>query len=139
VPEDAYRNELEAAHARIAKLEAELAARAYDPNAARRAELDRSRQMVAALAMPNLTRVQIALSTLTFVSFGLVAATAGMMGEWTWALISGVTAIVVLALFLQTARRRAAQYSQRLALIDQQILALDAPKLPASTQDEPKA
>ncbi len=124
----AYRSELEAAQARIAHLEGELALRDSDPKAVRLAALTRERDIVATLAMPNLTRLQSWLSNTTFIAFAAMAATLGMVGIWSFAGLCAAVAVGVRIVFTRTAQTRAATYARRLAAIDTQILALETPR-----------
>ena len=135
--EGAYRSELDAAHARIAKLEDELARRDLDPTAVRRAALARQREIVAALALPNLTRVQLGVSNATFITFAAMAVGFGLLGLWLFAVLCGSLAIGIRIVFARSAQGRAVTYARRLAAIDEQIAALETS--PTSAPAPPEA
>jgi hypothetical protein len=121
----AYRSDLEAAQARIAKLEADLDERNSDPAGARRRALVRERDVLAALAQSGLIRSRLVLGQATTAILAVLALLFALAQIWIAAALGMSAALLAHAIFTQSARARRAYYAKRLAGVEEQIAALD--------------
>ena len=120
---DSYRSEIEAAHARIRQLEAELA-RHRGPPAEMLASLRRQRDEVARLAARSLTRLERAVNDSVFLAASATAVSLALMMS-TFALIAAAVAVGVRLYFSGVAERRAVPHRRELLRLEAQIARLE--------------